>query len=163
MRFSCALLMMSLATVASAAQQPVPPSAPTPGQKPAPAAEAQPVTVLTGCLRSSGADTAVAGPSGRIYTLEVVEPPAKSSTTPSTATNPPVATKTTYSLAAAESLGLAKHVDHEVQLTGKLQAPSTAATPPAPGPGTDRKPTAGGGHRTFEVTALKMIANKCSS
>ena len=118
------------------------------------------VTVLTGCLRSSGADTAVAGPSGRLYTLEVVEPPAKPSTTTTTGTVPPVATKTTYSLSAPESVGLAKHADHQVQLTGSLQTPEPTQTP-----GAATAPTAkpGGAHRTFEVTALKMIAPKCTS
>ncbi len=128
-----------------------------------PSATQQPsLTVLTGCLRSSAADTAVAGPSGRIYTLEVMEMPAKSATA-SSGSAPPAASKTTYSLSAAEAVGLAKHADHEVQLTGRLQAPTTTAstTSPAGAPAPERKPTAGGGHRTFEVTALKMISTKC--
>jgi hypothetical protein len=125
-----------------------------------PAADNPAVTVLTGCLRSSGADTAVAGPSGRLYTLEVVEPPAKPSTTATTGTTPPVATKTTYSLSAPESVGLAKHADHQVQLTGALQTPEPAKTTGSPTPPT-AKP--GGAHRTFEVTGLKMIAPKCTA
>jgi hypothetical protein len=121
-----------------------------------------PVTILTGCLRSSGADTAVAGPSGRIYTLEVVDPPPKPSSTTTTGSAPPVASKTTYSLDADESLGLAKHADHEVQLTGKLQTPSTAAAAPGTAAAAkERKPSPGGGHRTFHVSALKMISTKC--
>ena len=127
------------------------------GQQPSDS-EKQPVTVLTGCLRSSGADTAIAGPSGRLYTLEVVEPPAKPGAT-STGSTPPVASKTTYSLSAAESVGLAKHVDHEVQLTGRLQAPSTDASSTATSSASQSKP--GGAHRTFQVTALKMVAAKC--
>jgi hypothetical protein len=120
--------------------------------------EKPPVTVLTGCLKSSGADTAVAGPSGRIYTLEVTElPPAKPATAEST---PPGASTTTYSLSAAESIGLDKHVDHKVELTGTLQAPSTtAAAASATQPASPPKP--GGGHRTFQVSALKMVAAKC--
>ena len=123
-----------------------------------------PETVLTGCLRSSGADTAIAGPSGRIYTLEVVEPPAKPTATTSTGSTPPVASTTTYSLSAAESIGLAKHVDHQVQLTGRLQAPSGAdgKTPASPGATARPKAQPGGGHRTFEVTALKMMSKTCS-
>ena len=116
-----------------------------------------PMTLLTGCLRSSGADTAVAGPSGRIYTLEVSETPPVSGTT--TGTTPPVASKTTYSLSAAESVGLAKHVDHEVQLTGRLQTPTAPAASSGASPAA--QPKAGGAHRTFEVTALKMVAAKC--
>ena len=122
-----------------------------------PDVEKPPVTILTGCLRSSGADTAVAGPSGRLYTLEVTEVPPPPSA--SAGTTPPVASKTTYSLAAAESVGLAKHADHEVQLTGRLQAPAAAPSSTAKNPATQPKP--GGAHRTFEVTALKMIAAKC--
>jgi hypothetical protein len=125
---------------------------PAPEQKP-------PVTLLTGCLVSSGADTAVAGPSGRLYTLEVLEAPSQPSPS-ATGTTPPVASKTTYSLSAPESLNLAKHDGHEVQLTGSLQAPAPQATP-GTGGATTSKP--GGAHRTFNVTALKMVAAKCRS
>lgn len=127
-------------------------------QQPA-ATEPQPVTMLTGCLRSSGADTAVAGPEGRLYTLEVTDAPTKPDATTTTGATPPVATKTTYSLAAPASVGLAKHDGHEVQLTGSLQAPSTPAS--ASGTGKTPAPKPGGAHRTFNVTALKMIADKC--
>jgi hypothetical protein len=123
------------------------------------AAKEPPVTILTGCLRSSGADTAVAGPSGRLYTLEVVEPVTKPAPT-TTGSTPPVATTTTYSLAAPESVGLAKHDGHQVQLTGRLQAPSTAASQAG---ATAPPPKPGGAHNTFNVTALKMVSAKCSS
>lgn len=133
-------------------------------QQPA-SADKPAVTILTGCLRSSGADTAIAGPSGRLYTLEVIEPPAKPEATTTTGSTPPVASKTTYSLSAAESLGLEKHADHEVQLTGTLQTPATTGTGTGTGkPGTTTsapQPKPGGAHRTFEVTALKMVAPKC--
>lgn len=118
-----------------------------------------PTETLTGCLRSSGASTAVAGPSGRIYTLEVVDPPSASAAT-TTGANPPMASKTTYSLSAAESLQLEKHADHEVQLTGRRQAPATAAAK-TPGAKPADPPAPGGGHNTFNVTALKMISTKC--
>ena len=134
------------------------------GQQPSPAGK-MPVTVLTGCLRSSGADTAIAGPSGRLYTLEVIDAPspAATATTRASATSP-APSKTTYSLSAVEAIGLAKHVDHQVQLTGQLQMPSTAVKEtPGVAATPDRKPAPGGGHRTFEVTALKMIAPKCGS
>lgn len=132
---------------------------PAAAQQPA-AEQKPPITLLTGCLVSSGADTAVAGPSGRLYTLEVLETPAQPSSS-AAGTPPPVASKTTYSLSAPESLNLAKHDGHEVQLTGSLQAPSPQATPGAAGAATPSKP--GGAHRTFNVTALKMIAAKCRS
>jgi hypothetical protein len=122
--------------------------------------EKPPVTLLSGCLKSSAADTAVAGPSGRIYTLEVIDaPPPVAAATSTASSNPPVASKTTYSLAAAESLGLAKHVDHEVELTGTLQAPAATTARPASKEPSAAKP--GGAHRTFEVTAVKMLAPKC--
>jgi hypothetical protein len=140
------LIILLSATTPLLAQQP-------------PATDKPPVTVLTGCLRSSGADTAVAGPDGRLYTLEVTEAPAKPDATTTTGTTPPVASKTSYSLAAPASVGLAKHDGHEVQLTGSLQAPSTPATTSSPAGTPAPKP--GGAHRTFNVTALKMIAAKC--
>ena len=127
-------------------------------QQPA-AADKPPTMMLTGCLRSSGADTAIAGPTGRLYTLEVMEAPATPAPGATTSSAPSVTSKTTYSLSAPESVGLAKHADHEVQLTGRLQAP---AAPPAKQASPSESPSKpGGAHRTFEVTALKMIAAKC--
>jgi hypothetical protein len=130
-----------------------------------PAAEsAQPVTVLTGCLKSHGADTAVAGPTGRLYTLEVVEAIKPAGPTTSTPTGTPQAASTTrYSLDNVGKVELEKHADHQVELTGKMQAPSKAAQSSAPGSPTPAAatPTPGGGHRTFHVTGLKMIAPKC--
>lgn len=144
---ACAVLVSSTA----GAQTPA-------GDKPA-----QPEMMLTGCLRSSGADTAVAGPSGRLYTLEVLETVRPAGTAPDAP--PPAPTKTTYSLALAPGLELEKHADHEVQLTGRLQAPSTARSDRAGAPGapgsSPQKPTPGGGHRTFQVSAVKMVSASC--
>lgn len=127
-------------------------------ERPAQPEATPPVQMLTGCLRSSAADTAVAGPSGRLFTLEAVEQPRPGT---DVAGKPPAqATKVTYSLSAAESLALAKHADHEVQLTGRLQAPTTAATA-SPGDPKAKPAAPGGGHRTFEVTALKMVSTNC--
>lgn len=137
-----------IASSLAAAQQP----AAQPSQQP-------PVEILSGCLRSSAADTAVAGPSGRLYTLEVVTPPRPGTDTPGSPAAAP--SKTTYSLAAPESLALSKHADHEVQLTGRLQAPAPTASPAGGAVGSTPKPPAGGGHRTFEVSALKMLSAKC--
>ncbi len=134
-------------------------------QKPPTELAAEPETVLTGCLKSHGADTAVAGPSGRLYTLEVVETAKPSAPTTSTpAGTPPGVSTTTYSLDNVGKVPLDKHADHQVQLTGRLQAPSpaaekSAAKPPAGAPATKAEP--GGAHRTFHVTGLKMIAAKC--
>jgi hypothetical protein len=132
---------------------------PVMAQQPAPSGTPA-TTVLTGCLKSSGAATEVAGPSGRLYTLEVTETSTAPPTTATAGSTPPVASKTTYSLSAPTSIDLEKHADHQVELTGSLQAPSPPATP-RPG-ATPAQPTkAGGAHRTFEVKALKMIAAKC--
>jgi hypothetical protein len=66
-------------------------------------------------------------------------------------------------LSAADSVGLAKHVDHEVQLTGTMQPP--AAKPATPGaPGSSSAPATGkpgGAHRTVQVSALKMMSTNC--
>ena len=57
----------------------VPLMAQVPAQ-PSPTKAEPPETLLTGCLRSGGADTTVAGPSGRLYTLEVTETPTATTT-----------------------------------------------------------------------------------
>lgn len=131
------------------------------------AVQQMPETVLTGCLKSHGADTQVAGPSGRLYTLEVVETVMASGAPTAGAEKPATASSTTYSLsvnkAAAKGIDLEKHADHQVQLTGRLQAPSTAATPTPGSPQSAAKttPVAGGAHRTFEVSGVKMVSAKC--
>jgi hypothetical protein len=134
-------------------------------QKPAADSAQPPETMLTGCLKSHGADTAVAGPGGRLYTLEVVETVKPAGPTTSTPTGTPAAASTTtYSLDNVGKVALEKHADHQVQLTGRMQAPSKAAQTSAPGtpPGAPpAKPVPGGAHRTFHVTGLKMIAPKC--
>ena len=142
-----------------------PPTAAIGQQKPSPDSAELPETVLTGCLKSHGADTAIAGPDGRLYTLEVVETVKPAGPTTSTPTGTPASTSTTtYSLDNVGKVELEKHADHQVQLTGRMQAPSKAAQTSAPGApsGTPAaRPAAGGAHRTFHVTGLKMIAPKC--
>jgi hypothetical protein len=129
-------------------------------QKPSTEPTAPPETVLTGCLRSHGADTAIAGPSGRLYTLEVVEMAQPASPTPSTPTGTPLtASATTYSLDNIGNVELEKHADHEVELTGRMQTPSKAQMTSPTGQAIKLSP--GGGHRTFHVMNLKMIAAKC--
>jgi hypothetical protein len=138
------VLALSLSTFAS--QQPAKP-------------DQQAVVVLTGCLRSDAADPAIAGPEGRIYTLEVMDAAGEVAGTSTTAASPQPASKTTYSLAAAPAIGLAKHVGHEVQLSGTLRVPAATASPSRDA---QAKPARGGGHRTLNVTSLKMVAQKCS-
>ena len=141
----------------------IPPSATAGGfQKPSPESAPPPETMLTGCLKSHGADTAIAGPSGRLYTLEVMETVESASATTSTPTGtPPSTSTTTYSLDNVGKVELDKHADHQVQLTGRMQAPSKAAQEKAASASPTAKPSPGGGHRTFHVTGLKMIAAKC--
>jgi hypothetical protein len=129
---------------------------PPPGSGAAPAGKP---LIVTGCLRSTpNPDPAGAAGKMPIYTIEAVpDPPAPPQPTgtskpgsPTTALKP-----TVYTLSAAESIGLAKHVDHRVELTGKLQSP---AAPKAEA--TETK--SGGAHNTLEVTALKMVSTSCN-
>ena len=146
-----------------------------PTQKPTTSATAQAgETMLTGCLRSNRADQGAADSKGVVFTLEVTEATgARPAPSEAGAPSPPTgASKTTYTLQGPESLGLAKHVNHEVQLTGRMQAPSStmpaterpqSTPPPAPSPSPGAKTAAGGGGgRTFEVAALKMVSANCS-
>jgi hypothetical protein len=133
-------------------------------QQPGKANAEQPEMVLTGCLRSGAADTSVAGPSGRLYTLEVTETVATAPPGSPTPAATGVATKVTYSLSAPESLGLAKHADQAVELTGRLQAPSAPANQSkVASPAGAAPPKPGGAHRTFQVSRLKAVpSRKCS-
>jgi hypothetical protein len=57
--------------------------------------------------------------------------------------------------AESASVNLAQHVNHQVELTGRVSpAAGGATTPPAAG-------TAGATRPTFTVTSLKMIAAEC--
>ena len=116
-------------------------------------------TQVTGCLRSS-ATVGVTGEPASVYTLEEKEAsnttaPAPTTGLPSTAASSSrgPASKVVYTLSAPESVGLERHVNHEVQITGGSQrAPAAAGTEPA-------KP--GGAHNTLEVSAVKMISTNC--
>lgn len=163
-RFTTFLFVAALGSGMSLAAQtpsPAPPSQ---------ASATQPSTlVLTGCLRSAPrADTNSPG-DAKVYTLDVNDPAATATVPPAT-TQPgapaksSASTPTKYTLTAPESVGLLKHVNHEVELTGRLQGSSTASQPGAPGSGTksEGKAMPGGAHRTFEVSALKMLSANCS-
>ncbi len=170
LHFSLALALASGTTLVGQAPPPVPqqpitqPPATQPEPKMPTTAQAGD-TMLTGCLRSSRADTSTADSKGNVFTLEVTEAGAtKPSPSPEAGapSRPMAASKTTYTLSAAESLGLAKHVNHEVQVTGSMQGASTmAGRPQSSTPAEGAKPMPGGGHRTFQVSALKMISANC--
>jgi hypothetical protein len=155
------LVLVLIATAASTittltAQQPQtpPPTTQSPTQPPNKTTPQPGDLVLTGCLQSGPGDTTAGDSKGRIYTLSVASAASPTAATPpsekTSAASPEI-----YTLMAAEALGLAKHVGHQVQLTGRLQTPA---------PQKDAAATAkpGGAHRTFEVSSLKMIAAKCS-
>lgn len=130
--------------------------------------QAAEMTVL-GCLR--GATNPTMEMKGTIYTLELIEkstPPPGATGSTAGAREQEAAPKTAsrYTLVASESVGLAKHVNHRVELTGRLKAapaPSSASTPErAQGQGKPpQPPPPGGAHNTFEVSALKMVSPSC--
>src|SRR5687767_935450 len=84
-------------------------------------------TTLTGCVRTQRADTSAADTKGNIYTLEVSPGAgrgegAASGGTPTTGAAAAAATaKMTYTIAAPDSIGIGKHVGHQVELTGRVQ------------------------------------------
>jgi hypothetical protein len=132
---------------------------------------AQSPHTVAGCLRTMRADTATADPKGQIYTIEVVKEDGAASDERGTPV-PDTSPATTYALSAPASVGLATHVGHYVQLTGKLRPISTTdssttsagAKPPAAGATSSSAPGATpGGSRTFEVAGLKMLSAKCPS
>lgn len=154
-------LLFNVQGRAEPGQERLPPQPPAAQQAP-PDALKPPSVVLTGCLRSSPSMTPTADGTDRIFTLEVMKAP-EDSTGASVTDVPAGASKLTYTLSAKPSVALLKHVDHQVELTGELQAPSTTAKgEPASSPSTSTstaKP--GGAHRTFEVSAVKEMPGKC--
>lgn len=141
------------------------------GQPPAKTGEMATPSAMTisGCLK--GATNPTLEMKGTIYTLQPIEKAAAPSPSAATGTARPAATAaaapatsktgSTYTLVAAEAIGLDKHVGHLVELTGQLSTP-----PPSPArtPGeaqTQKPPAPGGAHNTFEVSALKMVAASC--
>jgi len=165
----CSPSLLAESDAQSPTQPPTQPPAQLPAQRPTTPSTSPPSELLlTGCLRGSAAAMGTSPGQGMIYTLEAPEtlPPVPSAapSTGATARTGAAAT-TTYTLSAPETVGLAKHVDHEVQITGAMQAPSTPASTPgtaasaSPGAATGGKP--GGAHRTVQVTAVKMISANC--
>jgi hypothetical protein len=135
-------------------------------------AGAQGTATVSGCLRTMRADTSVADPKGQIYTIEVVKEGGAASDERGTPV-PGTAAPLTYTLNAAESVGLAKHVGHYVQLTGRVRPVAATTGAAASGTTGTAKPATGaattsaapgakpGAAQTFDVTGLKMIAAKC--
>jgi hypothetical protein len=127
--------------------------------------------VISGCLKSSSTDTKKGV---TIYTLEgrAVRPDGEApgaqarqevATAPHTAPITPA--NTVYTMSSTTTVPLAEHVGQKVELTGRLQPPAaepratgTAGTTGAQAQG---ETGAGGAHRTFEASQLKMLSMKC--
>lgn len=117
---------------------------------------ANPITVLSGCLRQSRADTTTANEKGVIYTLEAET--QKLPTSPPPEGSGPVTTTGRYALSFEESVDLSKHVNHHVEVRGRMLPKSD--TGPSSGSAAS-KPLPGAAQQMFHVTALKMISPKC--
>jgi hypothetical protein len=113
--------------------------------------------VFTGCLRQTRADTSTANPEGEIYTLEVTPEPMPTSPRPE-GSSPP-ATKMRYALSFKQPTDLSKHVDHQVQVTGRLIADAKAAA--AATASKPAKPLPGDAQQMLHVSAFKHVAPKC--
>lgn len=115
-----------------------------------------PITVLSGCLRQGRADTTTATAKGVIYTLEAAT--QKLPTSPAPEGSGPIKMDGRYALSVDQSVDLSKHVNHHVEVTGRLL--------PRPGSKgddttTETKPLPGAAEQMFHVTALKMVAANC--
>ncbi len=131
------------------------------------------VMKLSGCLRSSAAGDSKTTPQPVVYTLDVAAAhdqkgaaapsgaPAERAEAKSRAPLKPAA----YSITAPASVGLAAHVNHRVELTGRMieGTATTTGTPGPPSPETAEAvdPTAAASNRTFEVQSLRMISATC--
>ena len=115
---------------------------------------ATPITVLSGCLRQSRADTTTANQKGVIYTLEATA--QKLPTSPAPEGSGPIKIDDRYALSFDASVDLSKHVNHRVEVRGRL-LPIEAGnkSPAAP------KPLPGAAEKMFHVTELKMISATC--
>jgi hypothetical protein len=141
-----------------------PAAQPQPGSQPA----GKPTTII-GCLRSTpNPDPAGTAGKSPVYTMDVIPAPMpprpETSSMPKPGSVADAVKATTYTLTAPESVGLAKHVGHRVEVTGQLQDTGTKAkeSPGTRGGTPDAMaPKPGGAHNTFEVTALKMVSAQC--
>lgn len=124
---------------------------------------------LTGCLRSSAAGDSKTAPQPVVYTLDVAATPqGKSKAAPGQPAGPksraPL-TPSQYTLSAPAAVGLATHVNHRVELKGRMREgnATTTGTPGKPSPETAQAvdPIAAAANRTFHVESLKMISATC--
>lgn len=116
---------------------------------------AEPVTLLTGCLRQSRADTTTANQKGMIYTLEAHS--QKLPTSPAPEGSGPIKMDGRYALSFETSVDLSKHVNHQVEVRGRL-LPRPAISQNAK---EGAKPLPGAAEQMFHVTELKMISATC--
>jgi hypothetical protein len=126
--------------------------------------------VITGCLKSSSSDAARGA---TVYTLEgrmprqdIYPPRAKPAAEDATAPHatPITPANTMFSLSALPSVSLADHVGHTVELAGRMQPAQSGAVGTAGTAGAQAQTQAvipGGAHKTFEVSAVKMLSMKC--
>ena len=173
---------LAIASVTMAAQTPSP-SQPPPSPQPSAAAGA--ITVQ-GCLKpaSGSASTGTAGApttgapttgatgtsgAGAQFILTDAEtksgagsPTGATGTTGTPSPSRSAAMDDESSLRAeSASVNLAQHVNHQVELTGRVSpAAGGASTPPAAGTAGATRP-ASSDRPTFTVTSLKMIAAEC--
>ena len=115
----------------------------------------EPVTVLTGCLRQSRADTTTANAKGVIYTLEARAQKLPSSPAPEG--SGPIKVDGRYALSFEDSVDLSKLANHLVEVRGRAipRAPESKGTSAA------AKPLPGAAEQMFHVTAVKMLAPRC--
>ena len=119
--------------------------------------DAKPITLLTGCVRQTRADTTTADAKGMIYTLEAQT--EKLPTSPAPEGSGPLKVDGRYALSFDQSVDLSKHVNHYVEVRGRRMP--TAATDNAAKAPTPPKPLPGAAKQMFHVTAVKMISAKC--
>ena len=116
-----------------------------------------PITVLSGCLRETRADTTTANTEGVIYTLEAEV--QKLPTSPAPEGSGPIKREGRYALSFEKSVDLSKHVNHQVEVRGRMLP--RPAMERADETGKAPKPLPGAAEQMFHVTTLKMISATC--
>ena len=129
----------------------------------APAPAPTPQVTLTGCLRSSAVGDGKTGSQAVVYTLDVSAARGEKGGKGTTSSTP--LTPALYTLVAARDVALAGHVNHRVELKGRMREGQTTTTgipgKPSPEAAEVADPTAAAASRTFEVESLKMISATC--
>jgi hypothetical protein len=130
------------------------------------------VIKLSGCLRSSAAGDTKTAPQPVIYTLDVAAASDEAGTAKAATAKQRAEGKSraplkaaTYTITAPAAIGLAAHVNHRVELTGRMREniATTTGTPGPPSPESPEasSPSAAAANRTFEVESLKMLSTSC--